>query len=409
MLKLLRPMSGHKVTLGEVAEFVRGVTFKPDDVLSDEVAGGVWCFRTKNVQAHLDLSDVWRVPNPVVKRANQFVSAGDILVSSANSWNLIGKCCWIPRLEREATFGGFVSVLRANGSKADARYIYHWFSSDLVQEKVRSFGRKTTNISNLDLQRCLGLKLDLPPLPEQRRIAAILDQADVLRAKRREALAKLDEMAQAIFVEMFISNVTENEAWPRVNVGDLALAMRTGPFGSQLLHSEFVDEGVAVLGIDNAVSNRFTWGERRFITERKYRELSRYRVFPNDVIVTIMGTCGRVAIVPNDIPLAITTKHLCSITLDEESCRPEFLHACLLRHPEVLRQLGAAAKGAVMPGLNMGIIKNASIPLPPLRLQVEFVKRIKSLSGMDAQNNDALGLADKLFSSLQHRAFNGTL
>jgi type I restriction enzyme S subunit len=105
-------------TLGEVAEFVRGINFKPEDVVHVGAAGSVACMRTKNVQTELDLSDVWAVARTFVRRPEQFLQTGDILVSSANSWNLIGKCCLVPELPWRSSFGGFVSVLRPNSSEA---------------------------------------------------------------------------------------------------------------------------------------------------------------------------------------------------------------------------------------------------------------------------------------------------
>jgi type I restriction enzyme S subunit len=251
----------------------------------------------------------------------------------------------------------------------------------------------------------------LPPLPEQRRIAAILDQADALRAKRREALAQLDRLTQGIFVEMF-GDLAGN-GWAMSTVESMAKpdkgSIRTGPFGSQLLHSEFVDEGVAVLGIDNAVKNEFRWGESRFISEQKYRELKRYKVFPGDVLITIMGTCGRCAVVPDDIPEAINTKHLCCITLDSAQCLPSFLQAYFLLHPTAREYLGQTAKGAVMDGLNMGIIKGMPVPLVPMALQQTFATRAQAIEALKAQHRAALADLDALFTSLQHRAFRGEL
>ena len=118
----------------------------------------------------------------------------------------------------------------------------------------------------------------------------ILDQADDLRRKRREGLQCINSLKEATFRDLFVNSAQE---WPIVAVGDLGRDIRTGPLGSQLLHSEFVRDGIAVIGIDNAVSNEFRWEQRRFITMEKYNRLRRYTVRPGDILITIMGTCGR--------------------------------------------------------------------------------------------------------------------
>jgi type I restriction enzyme S subunit len=121
-----------------------------------------------------------------------------------------------------------------------------------------------------------------------------------------------------------------------------------------------------------------------------------------------MGTTGRSAVVPEDIPTAITTKHLATITLDREQAEPEFLSQALFRHPEVLRQISAANRGAIMSGLNLGLIKALRIRLPPAGRQQEFTKvtaRIRST----ATRMTGSELEEKLFASLVARAFSGEL
>ncbi|MDA8848267.1 restriction endonuclease subunit S, partial [bacterium] len=142
------------VALGEVAEFVRGITFKPDDVVPVGEPGSVACMRTKNVQTELDLSDVYAVDARFVKRPDQYLQYGDVLISTANSWNLLGKCSWVDDLPYESSFGGFITALRPTGKDLDRRFLYHWFNYSKTQQLLRSFGRKTTNISNLPLDRC---------------------------------------------------------------------------------------------------------------------------------------------------------------------------------------------------------------------------------------------------------------
>src|SRR5438045_2061040 len=103
--------------LGRVARFIRGVTFKPEEIVPLETSGSVHCMRTKNVQTELNTRDVWAIPSTLVKRREQFLQEGDLLISSANSWNLVGRACWVPSLASETTFGGFVTALRPDRIK----------------------------------------------------------------------------------------------------------------------------------------------------------------------------------------------------------------------------------------------------------------------------------------------------
>ena len=290
---------------------------------------------------------------------------------------------------------------------ADRDYLY-WALGSINYDRFvdRAAKGKTLNKAKLKV-----LQIPLPPLAEQKRIARILDAADALRAKRREALAELDTLLQFTFLDMF--GELAGKGWEVVTVGDVAQkengSIRTGPFGSQLLHSEFVGEGIRVLGIDNAVANAFREGKLRFITPQKYERLRRFTVQPGDVLITIMGTCGRCAVVPDDIGVAINTKHLCCITLDREKCLPAFMHAYFLQHPLARRYLERSAKGAIMAGLNMSIIKALPIPLPPIGLQRRFAKIVASAEQQRASQHAHLAELDTLFASLQSHAFRGDL
>ena len=290
---------------------------------------------------------------------------------------------------------------------ADRDYLYWALGSiDYGRLVDRAAKGKTLNKAKLKI-----LQIPLPPLAEQKRIAGILDAADALRATRRESLAQLDILLQSTFLDLFGDPI--GNGWAMATVKDVASnekgAIRTGPFGSQLLHSEFVDKGTRVLGIDNAAANEFRKGEPRFITPQKYEHLRRYTVRPGDVLITIMGTCGRCAVVPDDIGMAINTKHLCCITLDREKCLPGFMHAYFLRHLIARRYLERSAKGAIMSGLNMGIIKALPIPVPPLDLQHRFATIVESIEQQKASQRAHFAELDILFASLQSRAFRGDL
>ena len=142
-------------------------------------------------------------------------------------------------------------------------------------------------------------KVPLPPFREQIRIAAILDQADALQIKRREALAQLDSLTQSIFIEMFGgSNLFDGTTLGKIT------NLKRGPFGGALKKEIFVEEGLMVYEQRNAIQDDCMTG-RYYISEVKYREMEDFAVMPADLIVSCSGTLGKVAIVPDGAPKGI--------------------------------------------------------------------------------------------------------
>ncbi|WP_233279920.1 restriction endonuclease subunit S [Halomonas lysinitropha] len=302
--------------------------------------------------------------------------------------------------------------------RISSSFLYYFLISQesLLLEKVT----RGATVHRLQTEVLKGLRIPLLDLDEQKRLVAILDEAfegiDTVIANIEKNLGNARELFESSVVHHVFGD-PDAKGWGRSKVEELALpkkgAIRTGPFGSQLLHSEFVDEGIAVLGIDNAVDNEFAWRKSRFISEKKYEEMKRYTVKPGDVIITIMGTCGRCAIVPDDIPTAINTKHLCCITLDQERCLPEFLHSYFLYHPMAREYLEKHAKGSIMAGLNMGIIKSLPVRLPDLSEQSRIAAEIDNLRNeaqrLEAIYQQKLTALAELKQSLLQKAFSGEL
>ena len=304
-----------------------------------------------------------------------------------------------------------VCKIEADGNDLDEDYLYYFLPKEL-----KKIERETPSVTvkHLSVKKIKAIEIPLPPLPEQKRIAAILDKADAIRRKRQAAIKLADDFLRATFLDMFGDPVTNPKGWVVKPIGELLAdkpsAARTGPFGSQLKYSEFTEEGVPVLGIDNVVTNYFRWTTPRCLPPEKYENFKRYRVFPDDIIITIMGTTGRVAVAPSDLPKCMSTKHLCVLTLNKKVTDPVFLWATLLFDNKVRGQAKRSSGGAIMEGWNMGAIKAIHVRVPPLNNQLKFRKIIERTQKLKKQmlTWEADG-SSQLFNSLSQRAFRGEL
>jgi type I restriction enzyme S subunit len=372
-------MSWPTVLVGEIAQQVRGVSYDKSQVSNSAAPGLRPVLRAGNIQEGSLLldKDLVYVPDSCIAH-QQLLRPGDIVIAaSSGSIDVVGKAAQLSE-PWEGSFGAFCKVVRPSSERVNPRYLHHFFQSTGYRRKVSSLAAGA-NINNLKNEHIDDLLLPLAPLEEQRRIAAILDKASRIAELCGTALKLSHAADKSLFLHFFADLPEEID----LLLGELAdkrsNAIRTGPFGSQLLHSEFTDSGVAVLGIDNAVNNSFEWSKRRFISHDKYEQLKRYTVFPGDLLVTIMGTCGRAVVVPDDIPQAINTKHLCAISVDRSIVLPEYLHSYILFHPTASRYLGQRTKGAIMEGLNMTIIKEMPVTVPPMSNQIAWLARRRIL------------------------------
>jgi type I restriction enzyme, S subunit len=190
-----------------------------------------------------------------------------------------------------------------------------------------------------------------------------------LRPPRERAPALYRETAAGWFPEDWSAETLESLLAPVAN------NIRSGPFGSALLKHELIENGIPVLGIDNIHVEEFRRDFKRFVSARKFRELSRYRVRPRDVIITIMGTVGRCCVVPGDLEIALSSKHLWTMTFDAERVIPELI-AWQLNHAEWAKAwFRRCVQGGIMDAIQSSTLKTLKLPLPGIDEQRRIFER----------------------------------
>ena len=191
-------------------------------------------------------------------------------------------------------------------------------------------------------------------------------------------------------------------SWHVTRVADLAAkvprAIQSGPFGSNLLHSEFSSSGCLVIGIDNVLDGTFSMGRNHRISQQKFDSLRKYQARPLDVLITVMGTVGRVCTVPADIEPAIITKHVYRITVDRRLANPLYVALALRGHPMVKAQIQAQERGQTRPGINGRIVKALELTVPPLPEQEEIISRVDSLLGHAEELEGRIGHAESMLN-----------
>lgn len=397
----MNAMSGSKwpmVALGEVAEVVRGVTFAKADAFNVAKPDTLPVLRAGNISNSLQIEDdLVHVPSHLVSE-KQLMKTGDVVMcTSSGSSAVVGKSA---RLEQDWTgsFGAFCTLIRSTG-KSDADFL----ANVLALPEFRSWASNSSGvgIKNIRSSDLKNYQIPLPPLDEQKRIAAILDKADSLRRQRRQALALLDSLTQSIFVEMFGDPVTNPMGWPMVPLGSIGELDRGKskhrPRNDPVLLG---GEHPLIQTGDVAASNGRI---KTFAATYSDIGLKQSKKWPKGTLcITIAANIADTGI------------------LEFDACFPDSVVA--FSHPDefmaeyvqvwlsfLKKNLNEMAPQAAQKNINLKILRELEMPLPEKEQLARFGETVTKLNEICDAGVSSLARLDTLFASIQSRAFIGEL
>ena len=337
-------------------------------------------------------------------RARQLVETDDVLVATVRP-NLNGVAL-VNCAHHGMTASTGYCVLRPDKDKLDSRFLFHWVKTDVFVRRMVDVATGA-NYPAVSDAKVKASKIPLPPLAEQKRIAGILDAADALRARRREALAQLDTLLQSIFLDMFGDPVTNPMGWTKVRGGELFLVPpKIGTI------TPATGRGYLVVRVGEIGESRIAF-ERCGRVEISEKDFAKFRLEPGDtVIARAIGSknhLGKASFFAGYDEATVIDSHVMRLRPDPVKCDGLWFYSLVSsdRGKLLLQQTGGAT--AVQFNINAKQASSVQVARPPLDLQHDFAAIVESVEHQKASQRAHLAELDTLFASLQSRAFRGDL
>ena len=258
--------------------------------------------------------------------------------------------------------------------------------------------------ATLNKAKLKQIPIPLPPIEEQRRIAAVLDAADALRAKRRQALAKLDSLTEAVFIDMF--GDPNDESGDGTQLADLVRSDDKINYGVVQPGGD-VENGAPLIRVSDLVQGVVEHSGIKLIAPDIDKKYSRSKLRGDEVLISCVGSTGIVALASENEAGWNIAGAVARVPLDD-SVRREYV-ATFLRSPFVQRYFENELRTVSQPTLNTKQIKATPIKVPAPERQSEFVARLTDVTEVRQHQIVASVQVETLFASLQQHAFQGEL
>jgi type I restriction enzyme S subunit len=292
----------------------------------------------------------------------------------------------------------------------NSRYLATFFKSVPYKRHIRKLlsGALINNLKNEYIDSLL-----IPDISDsdQLHIANLLSKAKNLIAQRKESIRLLDEFLKSTFLEMFGNNTANDKGWNKISLVDGCenkKDVKCGPFGTQLSKSEYRESGIPVWGIPQ-INSEFKILPREYVTELKAADLDEYSVVPNDIVMSRKGNVGKCSLFPKGLSKGIIHSDVLRIRTDKKMVHPVFLLFQLKHSKKIEMQIKGVTKGAIMAGINVGLLKHIIIDQPPIELQTQFAQIVEKTEAIKTQCQQSLQELENLYGSLSQKAFRGEL
>lgn len=406
--------------LGDVVSVIRGVTFPASSKVHEPTDGYVACLRTSHVQEKLLWDDMYYIPEGCIKRIDQLVVKNDILMSMANSSNLVGKVC-INEADREACFGAFLSAIRSR--EIDHRYVYYYLKSSEAQQALRASASQTVNIANISVGALEDLRFPLAPLAEQTRIAAKLDellaQVDTLKSRIDGIPALLKSFRQSVLAAAVSGRLTGGgegselpAGWKEIPFSSVISDLRYGTAQK----CDYGGGSIGVLRIPNVGENGISLDDLKS-SDFSEAEIGKLSLREGDIVLIrsngSVELVGKSAVVSRKEEGLLFAGYLIRVRPDKEKALPKYVNFWL-KSPSVRQMIELTARSTSgVNNINSEEIKSLTFTMPPLAEQTEIVRRVEQLFAfadqLEAKVNEAKTRIDRLTQSILAKAFRGEL
>jgi len=375
--------------LGDCVKIIKGN--KVIDVINNNVPGAKRYIQIEDLRSDQQLK-YSRDKNGVDAKITDILIAWDGANAGTVGFNI------------EGLIGSTIAILRPINKNIYPPYLGYYLRGKFNEIQENTTGATIPHINRFHLE---NLKINFPSLIEQEKIVAILQKADRLRRLRRYARELSDGYLQSVFLEMFGDPETNPMGWDIHYLSDLCLpknGIKAGPFGSSLKKEFYSQDGYRIYGQEQVIGGNFQIGDYYISNEMFENKFKQYKVKPNDILISLVGSFGRTIIVPQGIQPGIINPRLLKISLQPEKITPIFLSQ-YLKLSIVQNQLLNLSHGGTMGILNAGQLKEIKILCPPIKKQKDFEVTCNAFEQLRRKTVESSRQAEQLFQALLRQAF----